>query len=82
MGQVMLDVIEDAPQCCCITQIGAPVGHQLNTNWCSQVNAELLHPAGYTCDVHHWVTKGDNGQDVDHLAIIINDTQVPQLFGI
>ena len=73
-GQGMLDVIEAAPQCCGITHLQHQY-HELNL-LSSKVNDELLHPAGYTCDVHHWVTKGDNGGDVDHLAITIDECEV------
>ena len=57
----------------------------LNTTWCSKVNAELLHPAGYSCRAHCWTTSLDFATGVehqpqapvrtDHLVLVIEQTQ-------
>ena len=55
----------------------------LNATWCSNVNAELLHPAGYSCRAHCWTTRttsNDNAGTVasvraDHLVLVIEQTR-------
>ena len=49
----------------------------LNRTWCAQVNRELLNPAGWAVEAHHWVTREgaspNNPQsNEDHIALIIS----------
>lgn len=70
MGQEMQDALDGVPKCCFCTCISGGT-KQLLDPWCSKVNAELLHPAGFQCEAFHWVTKGDKGQDEHHMAVTI-----------
>lgn len=72
MGQEMQDALDGVPKCCFCTCISGGTKKLLDP-WCSKVNAELLHPAGFQCEAFHWVTKGDKGQDEHHMAVTIND---------
>ena len=44
----------------------------LNATWCKETNEKMLHPAGFSCKAHHWITYGGKGERQEHMVIAIN----------
>jgi len=45
---------------------------EINRVWCTKVNEELLHPAGYSCECHMWIESGGgNNGPSGHMQILI-----------
>lgn len=70
-SQELLDVIRSSPTSCCgFEGLASPAG-EIDRVWCTKVNQELLHPAGYSCKAHSWITYNEKGQKQEHMQMVI-----------
>ena len=73
-SQELRDILRSSPnalqQCCCFAGLASSAG-EVDRLWCPKVNQELLHPAGYSCKAHSWITYNEKGQKQEHMQMMI-----------
>ena len=75
-GEEMIECLDNAPKRCTMCCGGLPnvttQAPTLNRSWCPKINEKLLHPAGYQCRAHYWVTYGGKGERYEHMVIVVD----------